>query len=53
MPVDERLRLGPDLGEQLRHDLGVEGDEIVDANALDRAEDAIADTRSRCCRWRR
>ena len=42
VPIDQRLCLGPDLGEQLRHDLGVERDEIVDTNALDRTEDAIA-----------
>ena len=46
VPVDQRLRLGPDLVEQLRDDLGVEGDEVVDAHALDGAEDAIAHTAS-------
>ena len=44
MTVDECLSLGADLVEQLRHDVDVERDEIVDADALDGTEDAITDS---------
>ena len=43
MTVDERLCLGTHLGQQLRHDLGVERHEIVDPDALDGTEDSVAD----------
>src|SRR3954447_26314923 len=43
--IDQCLRFGPNLGNQLRHDLDVERDEILDAHAFDGPEDPVTDAR--------
>ena len=40
--LEQAHRLRAHLGHQLRHDVGVERDEVVEAHALHRAEDAVA-----------
>ncbi len=45
MKVEQAARLGADLVEQARQDLGVEGDEVVLAHPADGAEDPVANRR--------